>query len=50
MNNLFLIGFFITLIINNVYAYVEGSKVSTTYLSSTNKFKYSNITELVVFG
>jgi phospholipase/lecithinase/hemolysin len=38
------------LIINNVYAYVEGSKVSTTYLSSTNKFKYSNITELVVFG
>jgi len=50
MINIFLIGFFVTLIINNVFAYVEGSKTSTPYLSSTNKFNYRNITELVVFG
>jgi len=53
MNSLFLIGFFgffITLIINNVYAVEEGSKTSTTFLSTTNKFKYSDITQLVVFG
>jgi len=50
MNNIFLIGFIIMLIIKNAFAYLEGSKTSTTYLSSTNNFNYHNITELVVFG
>eukprot|EP00833_Pecoramyces_ruminatium_P018502 jgi/Orpsp1_1/1192534/evm.model.d7180000094046.1 len=49
MNCLLLFGFIIALTINNAFA-LEGSKTSITYLSSTNKFKYSSLTNLVVFG